>query len=330
MKKIGSLLLAGVMICSLATGCGKKEVEYDSIGTINGVEMSYDVANFAAKYQQSLYEKKYGEEDENMWVNDDGSETAMAATVKAAALSNLTNLYLCKEHMADYDVELTEIEQEKIRIAAKELIEDNNEEELELLGATQEIVTQYLTLSTIYSDVKAQIMAEIDTQISDEEAAQSTASYVKVATVDTSTGMVDEMTENEKKDAFKKLVEDLEALDGDFKTGMTAKGYEVKTISYGKDLSEVATLDPLFLQALPDLEEGKRSAIITGGDGYYVVELEQAIDETATEKKKADLLIDRANTAFTDMLTKWTKDSKYVQDDEAWESISFSHSIYAK
>lgn len=49
-------------------------------------------------------------------------------------------------------------------------MEDNSKDAINALGATQEIVEEYLTLETIQSKMKAAIVAGADTNVTDEEA----------------------------------------------------------------------------------------------------------------------------------------------------------------
>ena len=57
-------------------------------------------------------------------------------------------------------------------------MEDNSKDAINALGATQEIVEEYLTLETIQSKMKAAIVAGADTNVTDEEAKTGAYSYV--------------------------------------------------------------------------------------------------------------------------------------------------------
>ena len=58
---------------------------------------------------------------------------------------------------------------------------DNSKAALKEVGATQEYVERYLYLQTVEKRMKAAISATADTNVSDEEAAQRTFSYMKIS-----------------------------------------------------------------------------------------------------------------------------------------------------
>ena len=184
-------LLLGMSAClalaSLA-GCGKKE-ELDTaaaVVTLDGEETSAGVVNFMLRYEQAQFDSSYGSWLKSyygdVWNSDlTGSGETYGETFKDQIMTSLERMLLAEKHMEDYGIELTEEEKAAITQAASEFIASNEETVLEKMSATQENVERVLTLRTIQSKVEEEMCADVDTEVSDEEAAQRTVSYVRFA-----------------------------------------------------------------------------------------------------------------------------------------------------
>ena len=181
-------LVLGMTFCLAASslaGCGKKK-NLDTtaaIATLDGEEIPAGLANFLLRYQQAGFEVYYGSFLKayygDVWNSDlTGSGEAYGVEFKEEAMEELEKLLLAEKHMADYGVELTDEEKAAITDAAKEFIEENSEETLEVMSATQETVERFLTLYAIQAKVEVGMSADVDTEVSDEEAAQRTVSFV--------------------------------------------------------------------------------------------------------------------------------------------------------
>ena len=186
-KKIIPLLLAAVMGISVLTGCGGIDGKKTG-ATLDGEEISLGFMNFMARYQQAIYDGQFsGMFGTGFWSQDlFGEGTDAETSVKKTVAENIETLYLLEDHMEDYKVEVTEDEQAKIDEAAKKFMESNSEAAIQQMGATEEYVGQMLRLNTIQRKMRKAMDAEVDTKVSDEEAAQKTISYVKVCLLYTS------------------------------------------------------------------------------------------------------------------------------------------------
>lgn len=183
-------LAVGLGVCmaaSMLAGCGKKETLDTAAvaATFDGEEISAGLVNFYLRYQQAEFESSYGSwlssyYGTNIWDADlTGTGVAYGETFKDDVMTSLERLLLAEKHMADYSVELTDEEKAAITQAAQDFMAANDEEVLEKMSATQENVERILTLSTIQNKVETGMVADVDTEVSDEEAAQRTVSYVR-------------------------------------------------------------------------------------------------------------------------------------------------------
>lgn len=181
-KKAAVLGLSAGLVLTAVSGCSKKE-KFDAEAaavTVNDDSISAGVMNFAVRYMQAGYESIYmalGVADpfsQDMY----GMGTTLGDDVKDMVSEDMTNALLAEQKMGEYEVELSDADKEKISAAASDFIAANDEEVLETLGATQEIVERYLELVTVRTMMEEQMSADVDTEVSDEEAAQRKIQYV--------------------------------------------------------------------------------------------------------------------------------------------------------
>ena len=182
-KRLTALLLTAVLGASILTGCGKGIDEKKTGATLDGQEISLGFMNFMAKYQQAIYEGQFsamfGSTD--FWSQDMmGDGTDMETSVKKNVAESIEQFYLLEKHMADYKVEITDEEMTAMDEAAKKFMEDNTSKAVKQIGATEEYVKEMLRLNTIQAKMRAEMDKEVDTKVTDKEAAQKTISYVSV------------------------------------------------------------------------------------------------------------------------------------------------------
>lgn len=183
LRKAAVIGLSACLALSSLSGCSKKEEAFDAAAaavTVNGDEISAGLVKFAAHYSQALMEDVYST---YMGVTDPmsqdlyGNGSTLGDMVKSDVVSTLERMVLAQQKMGDYGVELTEEEKASVTEAAGQFISDNGEEVLEQMGATQETVEQYLTLRMISARMEPKMSADVDTEVSDEEAAQRKIQY---------------------------------------------------------------------------------------------------------------------------------------------------------
>ena len=211
-KKITTVLLAGIMAVSVLTGCGiNKEA---TVATFkDGTKVSLGLVNFMCRYQQAYSEDMYTSYlGADVWNKDiSGNGTTMQESVKSSVLEQVHELYTLNkpENMKKYGVELTDDDKKAITKAAKQFMDDNSDDALNEMGATQEIVEEMLTLMTVSNKMNAEIIKEVDTNVSDEEANMRAYTVVKIDTAGTTddSGSYKEYTDDEKKEIKDKASE---------------------------------------------------------------------------------------------------------------------------
>ena len=175
------------------------------------------------------------------------------------------------------------------------------------------------------------IVADVDTNVTDDEAAQKTIQYVVFSTADTtdadgnSVALTDDekaaLLENAKKvrDAVAggKTLEDAVKEVDDSKT--------VSTASYG-DNDESYTLDESIRTAADKLkDEEVADEVVTNDAGYYVIQMQSTYDADATASKKERIINERKSDKFSEVYDAWESAADYTEDSNLLKQITFNN-----
>jgi foldase protein PrsA len=238
-------------------------------------------------------------------------------------------MYTLQANMSEYGVELTDDEKTAITEAATKFMEANDEDSLNEMGATQDIVEEVLTLYTIRTKMQSAIYAEVDTNVTDEEANMRAYSMVKVAT-DTyqdddgeSVEYTDEEIED-LKETVQSMVDSLSEDGATLETAAEAYGYEVTDGTYDADDS---TLDEEVKDALDDLKEGETSGVVETDSALYVLRIDSDTDEEATESNRESIIETRKSDHYDEVLEGWQEDDGWKLNSRAVAKISFRNSL---
>lgn len=339
LKKIILVLLSAVMLPSFAVaGCGKQVNPDASAATLDGKEISMGIANFMAQYQAAMMDSSLlGYYGEDMWEKDSGDGKTMTESMKESVMEDLQEYYLLDAHAADYEVALTDEEKQAITAAATQFMSDNSSTAAGAMGATQETVEEMLRLRKIQSKVRAAIEAQIDTNVSDEECAQKTFSYVmfdkapsaNTSTDDTQTDESDtEKTEDAQVQAKEKAEAFVTAAADDLNAAAEASSYTVQTCSYGSgDLEEdgnTTGMDQAVLKAADKLKDGELADKIAETDSaYYVIRMDSTDDKTAAGTKKESILSQRRTEKYNEVLDGYKEKCKWEINEDEWDKVNF-------
>lgn len=334
LKKLTAVLLAGVMLSAAALGgCGTINKDATAATLNDDTEISMGYANFVARYQQATYDSffvsYYGE---GYWTNEDYANEdgeTMEDTTKEGIMETIELQYLLEAHMADYGVEITDEEQAAISEAAEKFISDNSKAAIKELGATQEYVEKFLYYRTVTEKMTEAIKAEADTNVSDEEAAQRTFSYMKIdlKNYTDEDGNTQEYTEEELENVKQTAQEAAAAAAEDFDAASETYSYDIKTYSYGSDeeSEEDGGFCDAVITAADEMKEGDVSGLIEGTDCYYIVRLDSEYDEEATEKKRESIISTRQDEHYTEVTDGYLEEAEFEINEKEWEKVKFDN-----
>lgn len=325
-KAIATILTVAALTGMTLSGCGNKVDETATFATLDETTIPMGVANFYVKYQQAMYDSYYMSYfGDNMWSQDVyGNGNTMEEDVKNNAEETIEKMYLLQAHMDDYGISLTDDDETAIKKAVDQFLADNSKEAIDQIGADDRAnVETVLRLMTIQSKMHDRIIEDADDEVTDEEAAQRTISYVKIDTkgyYDSDSKYV-EYTDEEA--AAKKEEAAAIAASADFDTAVTDEGYTASTASYGSADDEDASLDKEVLEAADKLKEGEVSGVVETDSACYVVRLDSEYDEEATANKKAELQKQKQEDYYDDIVSGWKDDAKWTLNTSEWEKVNF-------
>ena len=322
------LAVAGLcftLTAGMLTGCSGNSG--NAIITLDGQKTEYAVANIMLRYSQAQMQAFYGAYlGDNLW-------SQYGDSTKSTMMDTLKQMLILEQHQDEYNVSLTDDDKKKIDEAAQQFMDDNDQATLKSMGATKERVARVLELYTIRNKMSNAIVADVDTNVTDDEAAQKTINYVVFSTADTtdSDGNKVVLTDDEKaallanaqkvRDAAAsgKSMEDAVKDVDDTKT--------VSSTSYG-DNDESYTLDEAIRNAADKLKDGEvADEVITTDAGYYVIQMKATYDPDATASKKERIINERKSSKFSEVYDAWQSAADYTQDDALLKEITF-HDIY--
>ena len=322
-KKTAVVALAGVMAAGMLTGCGEKALDgTKTVATVDGTEIPLGMLSLSVREGQAQAEAMYksfmGGSDYSIWGTEAEEGKTYGEQAVEQALEDIELMCILKEKAADYDVEITEDDEKAIADAAAAFMSANTEDTLKTLAVTEDQVKTYLELETYKSRMHDPIIADVDKNVSDEEAQQSSFNYVSISTSDLS----DDEIKQKKEDA-QKILDGLNAdPDGDF--GEIAKSvddsYTVLSGSFdtNEDASEEESDDEdettasssnypdEVMKVLRTLKDGEVGPdVIEADSAYYVVKLDKVNDEDATATKKESIISTRENELYSETTDKW-------------------------
>lgn len=335
-KKAAVVALAGVMTMGMLSGCGEKKVDgTQTVATVNGTDIPMGVLSIMVRQSQAQAEAMYaslmgGQPGYAIWESETEEGGTYGEQAVEESLKDLETLYILKEKAADYKVEVTEEDQKAIAEAASEFMKANSEETIETLSVTEDQIKTYLELRTYQMRMHDAIIAEVDTDIPDEEAQQSSFSYVSINTADLeekdveakkkdAQKILDEMKKNPEADfaeTVKSISEDYSVLEGTFDTN------EKKEDKEGEAEPASSGYPEEVISVLRTLKDGELAQnVIETDTAFYVVRLDKVNDEEATENKKTSILNEKQNEFYADTTEKWLKEAEVTVDKKVLKTL---------
>lgn len=327
-KRTAVAALTGVMAVGMLTGCGEKKLDgTKTVATVDGTEIPLGIVSLSVREGQAQTEAMYksfmGGQDYSIWSMDAEDGKTYGEQAVEQSLKDVELMYIMKEKAADYNVEVTDDDEQKIADAAAAFMAANSEETLQELAVSEDQVKTYLELQTYKSRMHDPLIADVDKDVSDEEAQQSSFDYVSISTADLS----DDEIKQKKEDA-QKILDDLKAAGSDGDLNEIAKSVDdsYSSVSGTFDVNEDAAKEDSdeesdssssssaypdeVMKVLGTLKDGEIGPdVIETDTSYYVVKLDKVNDEEATETKKQSIISTRENKLYTDTTEKWLDDA---------------------
>ena len=335
-KRTAVAALTGVMAVGMLTGCGEKKLDgTKTVATVDGTEIPLGLVSLSVREGQAQTEAMYksfmGGQDYSIWSMDAEDGKTYGEQAVEQSLKDIELMYIMKEKAADYKVEVTEDDEKKIADAAAAFMEANSEDTIQELAVSEDQVKTFLELQTYKSRMHDPIIADVDKNVSDEEAQQSSFTYVSISTADLS----DDEVKQKKEDA-QKILDDLNAAgaDGDFNEIAKAVDDSYSAVSgtfaanedaqkdEDSDSSSSSTYPDEVMKVLRTLKDGEIGPdVIETDTAYYVVRLDKVNDEEATETKKESIISTRESNLYKETTEKWLDDADVKVENKVLKTL---------
>lgn len=335
-KKITGALLAGALGAAFLTGCSSPMDGTQPLLTSGEDTVTVGTGNLMLRMNQATmlsYYSMMGGSTTGLWSQDSGDGETYGDTTKASILDELENMLVQKLHAADYDVSISEEEQGKIEEAAQAFMDANTEETIQNLSVSQSDVETLLELYTYQTKMYDPMVADVDTNVEDSEAAQSRITYCRIDISDTqnedgtTTPLTDE-EKQEKKDQAQALLDKLQASADPASADMDALAKEVN-----EDLNAVdntfgdddTLLDDKLKEAAKTLQDGQvYGEVVEGENAYFVVRMDSVLDREATDAEKENIVSERQQNAYNDLLNQWKDDADITVNNREWDKVTLT------
>ena len=366
-KKFAAAGLTAAMGVSMLAGCGNKDAKIDGTKTavtINDEAVSLGAVSFQARFQQAymyqMYSQYFGTTQIFDQVMDESTEKTYGDQIKESVLENIEELVLIKQHAADYDVALDDEKKAEIEKIAQAYIDENDEKVRAQIGASKEDVVYLLELQTIQDMMREPMAKDVDTEVSDDQAQQTTVTYLSLAKKTEEDLAADESAADESvsdeslsdesvseeakaaqleeankevKENAEKILADLKASDNAAEADMTAiaaKYDDTLTAASGqftKNDPTDTTLDASVVEAVADLKDGEVcDKVIETDTHYYVVRVDKTFAKDETEAKKEQIVKDRKTEAYNNLIDTWKKEADIKVDDKVMATLLITDS----
>lgn len=336
MKKRWHIWMAAALALTLGlTGCGKKLDGTQTVAVLDETNIPLAEVNLMLRYQQAQMETYYsGFMGSNIYQQDiSGDGTIYGETAKATLMDTFQELYILEAEAANYEVALSEEEKSAITAAAQQLMADNEDNRVRsALTLSQGTVEHLLTLFTLDEKMKDALTVDVDTHVSDEEAAQKRVTYLFVSKRGTELdeeGNPIDLTEEELtalKEKAQGILDEAKA-GGDLSAAAQAQELTANSMTYGEDSTSL----PEEVKAAADkLAEGEYTEVIDTEAAYYIVQMDSLLDQEATQAKKDRILQDRKSDLFTEKYEELKTAHTFTIKEDVLAQMTFEQQITLK
>lgn len=332
LKKILITILAGVAAISLTacsginsesinkdtkivltTGFSKDEIFRIEKSSCTLPEVMVYLTNTKNQYENTFGSQIWSAAYEGQTLEESMKETVLARLARVKAM----NLMAQNE-----GISLNTQELEKAARAANEYFDGLNETEKKLLGVNQELIISMYEEYTLANKVYEYLIADINPEISDDEARTITVEHIliKTYTLDEN-GQKVEYSKQAKAEAYEKANEAWQRAQAGEEISVLAVEYSddtSTTFSFGKGTQEEA-----FEQAAFNLGTNEISDIIETDYGYHIIKCISTFDKEETDRNKVKIVEKRRQEVFDEEYSGFVEQLTKNLNTQLWETVSF-------
>lgn len=331
-KKVMAILLSAAIAASTFIGCGTdKAKDYKDTDTVMFIDKDNKIDYATActytrmmqaetySYMQSMLQRfNSSAVDVDMWsqsleYTDEDSKKykTYGEQFKGNTLDSLKSLLLDKLYGSkEYEVTFTDDDKKECEYVADEFIEKMSKDDLKAMHASKKTMMNVLELMTYETRVKNAIESDVDTKVSDDEAGQSTFSYVEIKKKDA----------KKKEKKIKSLIKKVEA-GTDISAAASDAGFTAQSVTFTTADPEYDEYGKEMLKKVSKMKDGECDSYKDAKGNTIILYMQSVNDQSATETKKDDIISDRKDKAYEDKLDEWKDKKKVTINKDAWNSI---------
>ncbi len=303
--KILSIMLCLALVSTAICGCtiGDKTVYFEAGCAEDEI---FKIGDFVCNQSEFLvyllnYYNLYGTVcDVNLWTGNFDTET-MESSIKDAVFSHIIKVYVLNIYASENGIELTSSDITKTEAAAEKYYASLTADELEYTGLSQDALTEIYQRYILAEKVYAQIMKEVNIDVSEDEARIMDAYILHTTDADLAAEIQQSINDGA---TFERL----------------AASYnedELVSVSFGR-----GEYDSVIEEVVFNLEDGEVSEMIETDDGYYFFECVSKYNEELSEANKAAIISERQEEAM-DACLESVQDLYYSElNQECLDAIS--------
>ena len=341
-KRLAAAVLTAVLAVGMMTGCGnsggKGEVTQngnETLFTYDGVDVPLKKAWIYGKMTAAQYEASYANYfGDNFWTmdmgtDDEGNATTFEDYAKEQIIARIKQIIVLNNHAEEAGASLSEEEEEQCTEYAAAFAEDaSGAEILAECGATEDDMVEIYEENALAAKVQEYMIKDTDTNVSDDEARETTITRVVFATTTTDDeGNTVDMSDEEKAQVLATAQSALAKVQAgtDIADVAEEQEYTNTTETFAAGESEEGEE---FEQLLATMNDGDITQEVQECDnGYVIARLDAYTDTDATESNRQSIIAERQQTKFTEVYDGWTADLEeewnYDEDvnQELWAEL---------
>lgn len=292
----------GVTQVVLTTGFEKEEVFRIGSSSCYTNEFMVYLTNI-----QNSYETVYGSQIWSVSSNGISMESRIKDTV-AARIAQVKTMNLLADQ---YQVTLTEEEEKQVSQAATEYYQSLNDDEIQSMNVTEELIEQMYREYAIAHKVYEYIIRDINPEISDDEARTVTVDWIFLRSAEESA---------EKEETANELRRRLDKGEDFYTLALSYSDDKTVTHSFGKGMVDSAVEECAFNLAVDETGD-----VIKGEEGYYIIHCVSTLDRKETDVNKEKIITQRKKEAFNEVYGTFADSQIRQLNEELWKSISMVH-----
>ncbi len=319
-----ALCLLSMVFILACTGCGGDKtvvlttgLSQDEIFKIESEVCTRPEIMLYLTNMQNVYEGVYGEQ---IWETD-VNDVAIEESLKDTVLARISRVKVLKLLAKEEGVSLNKEEKKTAEEAGKEYYATLSDEEIAILGVTEELVIEMYEEYALADKVYHYLIQDVNPEISDDDARTITVSHILIRTfhVDLN-GKVQPYSDAAKEEALQRANEVLQlARNGeDFnQLVMTYNEDSKSSVSFRKGEMPTAYEEAAFNLATDEI-----SQIVETEYGYYIIKCTNTFNREETDANKIIILGEQKEAAFQEVYEAFLGTLTGHLNQKEWEAVT--------